>query len=153
VFDVVNEQLYSEDSIPESAFWNEFGSYKAKQQHTMSGRRSSDNSAVAYDNMTLPGQIVQVVRTSDDLSNDPCFCCVSCIKCTACCGMPIDTRAYKVRWSDQEDFSEIFVSPSMLVDHFPHNVARALECAAKSYNIPLKEGREAIVGHLEVKYN
>jgi hypothetical protein len=67
--------------------------------------------------------------------------------------MPTDTKAYKVRWGEKYDFSEIVVSPSMLVDHFPHNVARALECAAKSYDIPLKEGRESIVRHLEAKYN
>jgi hypothetical protein len=45
---------------------------------------------------------------------------------------------------DKEDLSEIFISPSMLVDHFPYNVARALECAANSYNIPLNQGRDAI---------
>ena len=153
VFDIVSEQLYDENSIPHSKFWSDFGSYKAKQQQTMSNRRISERSSMMYDNMTLPGQIVQMVRTSDDLSNDPCFCCVSCIKCTACCGMPVDTKTYKVRWSEKEDFSEIYVSPTMLVDHFPHNVARALECAAKAYDIGLDEGREGIVGHLEVKYN
>lgn len=149
--DIVKEQLYNENSIPDSKFWADFGSYKSKQRQTISSRRMSDESSTS---MTLPGQIIQMIRMSDDLSNDPCFCCVSCIKCTACCGMPLDTKTYKVRWSEKEDFSEIYVSPSMLVDHFPHNVGRALECAAKAYDIPLDEGREGIVGHyLEVKYN
>jgi hypothetical protein len=152
VSQVINTQLYNDDVIPESKFWNDFQRYKTKQKETMSSRRASNGSGM-YDGMTLPGQVVHMVRTSDDLSNDPCYCCISCVKCTACCGMSVDTKTYKVRWSDREDFSGILVSPSMLVDHFPHNVARALDCAAKSYDIPLDEGREAIVGHLEVKYN
>ena len=54
---------------------------------------------------------------------------------------------------ENADLAEIFISPSMMVDHFPHNVARALECAAKSYDISLDEGRESIMRHSEVKYN
>ena len=54
---------------------------------------------------------------------------------------------------ENDDLAEIFISPSMMVDHFPHNVARALECAAKSYYISLDEGRESIMRHSEVKYN
>ena len=139
--------------IPDSKFWNDFETYKEQQRDNMTNRRTSDRLGMMYDNMTLPGQIVQMVRTSDNLSNEPCFCCVSCIKCTVCCGMSSDKKMYKVRWSEKEDFAEIFVSPSMLVDHFPHNVARALEYAAKSYDIPLDQGRESILGNLEVKYN
>ena len=41
----------------------------------------------------------------------------------------------------------------MLVDHFPHNVARALVCAAKSFDVPFDEGREAIIRHKETLYN
>jgi hypothetical protein len=46
-----------------------------------------------------------------------------------------------VRWTEREDFGEIYISPSMLVDHFPYNVANALEVAAASYDIALDKGR------------
>ncbi|KAL3793242.1 hypothetical protein HJC23_000784 [Cyclotella cryptica] len=137
VCDKVGKHLHKEDHIPQSKFWNEFNDYKARQQeHT--------SSSVSPFKMTLPGRIVQMVRTSEKLSNNPCSCVLSCVKCTACCGMSINTKKYKVKWSDKEDLSEIFISPSMLVDHFPYNIARALECAARSYDIPLNQGRDAI---------
>ena len=54
------------------------------------------------------------------------------------------TKKYKVRWTEAEDFSDIYISPTMLVDHFPYNIAHALEAAAESYNIVFDQGREMV---------
>ena len=69
-----------------------------QQRKTMSDR-NTNSARKMYDTMALPGRIIQMVRTSDDLSNNPCLCCLNCLKCTACCGMDVDTKTYKVRWS------------------------------------------------------
>jgi len=92
VCDKVGKHLYNEDSIPQSKFWNEFNDYKTRQQQHSS-------SSVTQLKMTLPGRIVQMVRTSERLSNIPCCCVLSCVKCAACCGMSMDTKKYKVKWS------------------------------------------------------
>jgi len=152
VSEIIDCQLYKEDHVPDSKFWRDFEAYKAQQRKTMSDRNTGSTRKM-YDTMTLPGQIIHMVRTSDDLSNNPCLCCLNCLKCTACCGMDVDTKTYKVRWSENDDLAEIFISPSMLVDHFPYNVARALVCAAKSFDVPFDEGREAIIRHKETLYN
>jgi hypothetical protein len=52
----VGKHLYNKDSIPQSKFWNEFNDYKTQQQQHSS-------SSVTQLKMTLPGRIVQMVRT------------------------------------------------------------------------------------------
>lgn len=129
--------LHGKESIPTSDFWKNFASYKERQQQRQTQRKTRSC------HMTLPGQIVQLVRLKD-LRNVPCSCLLSCVKCIACCGMSHETKKYKVRWADPSDFAEIFVSPSMMIDHFPYNIDRALEVAAKSYGIALNQGSEIL---------
>lgn len=96
--ELIDSQLYKEDLVPDSKFWRDFEAYKTQQRKTMSDR-NTNSARKMYDTMALPGRIIQMVRTSDDLSNNPCLCCLNCLKCTACCGMDVDTKTYKVRWS------------------------------------------------------
>ncbi|XP_028159194.1 sn1-specific diacylglycerol lipase beta-like isoform X2 [Ostrinia furnacalis] len=44
---------------------------------------------------------------------------------------------YKLRWANAEDFAELVVTPSMLVDHMPENVLEPLQsiCSARLNNI------------------
>ena len=58
--------------------------------------------------------------------------------------MSSKTKRYKVRWTEAEDFSDIFISPTMMMDHFPYNIANALEAAAASYGITTDIGREEL---------
>ena len=86
--------------------------------------------------MTIPGRIMHMVRTSEKMNNVPCDCLLSCCKCVICCGQNPTTTKYKVRWTESaEDISGILISPTMMSDHFPYNVARALEVAAESYGV------------------
>ena len=117
--------LHDSDDIPSSQFYTEFEEMKMRQ----STRRQERDLKV---NMTVPGRILQMVRTSTKYDNVPCSCIVSCVKCIACYG---ETKNYKVRWTSAEDLSEIYISPTMMVDHFPYNVARALDVAADSYGV------------------
>ncbi len=92
--------------------------------------------------MTIPGKIVHMVRTSTKLGNDPCGCLLSCCNTIISCGATRQTKKYKVRWTEAEDFSEIYISPTMMMDHFPYNVSHALEAAASSYGITSDQARE-----------
>lgn len=105
VCDKVGKHLYKEDGIPHSKFWNEFNDYKTRQ-------RENPSSSVAQLKMTLPGRIVQMVRTSERLSNNPCCCVLSCVKCAACCGMSMDTKKYKVKWSVSRWYLQPFFDSS-----------------------------------------
>jgi len=124
LLDLPEKLLHSSENIPSSKFYTEFEGFKRRhvggQQHT---------------NMTVPGRILQMVRTSTKLDYVPCSCVFSAIKCIACCGLRHETKKYKVRWTEAEDLSEIYISETMMDDHFPYNVARALDAAADSYGV------------------
>lgn len=85
--------------------------------------------------MVCPGRICQLYRTSEKLSNVPCSSIIKCLKCaTAACGLA-GTKKYTVLWTEAEDLSDICISTSMMVDHFPYNVSRALQVAAESVDV------------------
>lgn len=85
--------------------------------------------------MTCPGKICQLYRISEKLDNVPCSSLISCIKCIPATLGIGRTQKYTVRWTEAEDLREIIISSSMMVDHFPYNVARALEVAAESVGV------------------
>mmetsp|Transcript_15200 Transcript_15200/g.29639 ORF Transcript_15200/g.29639 Transcript_15200/m.29639 type:complete len:999 (+) Transcript_15200:251-3247(+) len=134
--DLPAKQLYEKENIPKSKFWTDFQNYKERQHQRML-RNNKRNCK-----MTIPGQIVHMVRTSTKLGNAPCGCLLSCCNTILSCGTTRQTKKYKVRWTEAEDFSEIYISPTMMMDHFPYNVSHALEAAAASYGITSDQERE-----------
>jgi len=44
----------------------------------------------------------------------------------------VEGSRYEHRWADRSEFSEVLVTPSMLMDHYPDNVYRALVDIASS---------------------
>jgi len=119
--------LHGKEEIPESRFYTDFEDFKMRQSQRQAER---DGLNVK---MTVPGRILHMVRTSADLSHTPCNCLVSCAKC--CIRPCTERKKYKLRWTDAEDLSEIYISETMMFDHFPYNVAHALDVAAESYGI------------------
>ena len=117
--------LHNSSNIPSSKFFSEFENFKQKQKERRRGTV----------NMTVPGRIMHMVRTSTKYDNVPCSCLISCVKCIAFCGLRHETKKYKIKWTEPEDLSEIYISPTMMVDHFPYNVAHALDAAADSYGV------------------
>lgn len=101
--------LHNREEIPSSPFLTEFEEFKLKQVERQKDR---DRQQI---NMTVPGRILHMVRTSAKLDNVPCSCLLSCIKCIACCGIRHETKKYKVRWTEAKDLSEIYISPTMMV--------------------------------------
>jgi len=136
--------LHGKEDIPKSQFSTEFENFKARQSQRQEERDT------AHIKMTVPGRILHMVRTSTKLNNVPCGCLLSCAQCIAPCQ---ETKKYKVRWTEAEDLSEIYISPTMMVDHFPYNVAHALEIAAESYGVADQatdlHKRDQLVGILE----
>lgn len=120
--------IHEIDSIPQSIFFDQFTKYVELQK----GRENE----LLQARMTCPGKICQLYRTSDTFNSIPCGSLIACLKCipAACCGLS-KTRKYTVRWTEAEDLSEICISSSMIVDHFPYNVARALQVAAESVGV------------------
>ena len=132
--------LHAKEDIPESQFSTEFLEFKARQ----SQRQEERNQANIY--MTVPGRILHMVRTSTKLYNVPCSCLLSCAKCINPCR---ETKKYKIQWSEAEILSEIYISTTMLADHFPYNVARALDSAAESYGIDVQVTDDQNRNHLK----
>lgn len=58
-------------------------------------------------------------------------------------------KKYKIQWSEAEILSEIYISTTMLADHFPYNVSRALDSAAESYGIDVQATNDHHRNHLE----
>ena len=77
------------------------------------------------------------------LNNIPCSSLLSCIKCIPNCLGIGATQKYTVRWIEAEDISEIVISKTMAVDHFPYNVSRALSEIASSCGVHDSEVEEA----------
>lgn len=125
-----SDLLHDASKIPQTQFFTDFERFKASQNERQELRDT------AHIKMTVPGRILQMVRTSVRLDNVPCSCMSSCLKSlTKCLLCYEETKQYKVRWIDAEDLGEIYISPTMMVDHFPYNVARALECCASAYGV------------------
>ncbi len=124
--DLTSEMIHKKDSIPQSTFYDQFTKYMELQK----GREN-----MMQVRMVCPGKICQLYRTSVKLSNVPCSSIIKCLKCaTAACGLA-GTQKYTVLWTEAEDLSDICISTSMMVDHFPYNVSRALQVAAESVNV------------------
>ena len=119
--DLPERLLYNKDDVPESRFLTEFEEFKTKQTS-----RANENE-FAHVKMTLPGRILHLLRTSESLGNRPCSCCLCCC--------PTTGKKYKVRWIESADLDEIRIAPTMMMDHFPYNVSRALDVAAESYGL------------------
>ncbi|KAL7540576.1 hypothetical protein ACHAXR_011065 [Thalassiosira sp. AJA248-18] len=127
ILDLPEKLLHNSGEIPSSKFFAEFEAFKARQ--------TERQQELFHVKMTVPGRILRMVRTSAKLDNVPCGCALSCLKCIVCCGIDHKTKKYKIQWTEAEDLSEIYISPSMMSDHFPYNVARALNVAAESYGV------------------
>lgn len=139
--------LYSKSEIPASNFYSEFEKFKQRQIERQQERGGNQSS------MSAPGKIMHMVRISARLDNVPCGCMFSCMKCVVCCGTSHETKKYKLRWIDAKDLKEIYIceyhfltrfcfrtfnflnaspAPTMMADHFPYNIAHALDIAAES---------------------
>mmetsp|Transcript_19659 Transcript_19659/g.42728 ORF Transcript_19659/g.42728 Transcript_19659/m.42728 type:complete len:394 (+) Transcript_19659:1628-2809(+) len=133
LLDLPDKLLHSREGIPSSEFLTEFEKFKLRQTER---KRERDRQHI---NLTLPGRILHMVRTSTKLDSVPCSClgsCVlSCAKCIVGCGLIHGTKKYKVRWTNAEDLSGLVISSTMMVDHFPYNIAHALDVAADSYGV------------------
>ena len=117
--------IHEKDSIPQSTFYDQFSHYLELQK----GRENE----VLHVRMVCPGKICQLYRTSETFDNVPCSSMIKCCQyITASCFGVAKTKKYTVLWIEAEDISEICISSSMMVDHFPYNVSRALQAAAES---------------------
>jgi len=125
--DLTSNMVHEKESIPQSTFYDQFSRYVELQK----GRENE----VQQVRMVCPGKICQLYRTSEKLSNVPCSSIIKCFKSiSAACGLA-RTHKYTVLWTEAEDLSDICISTSMMVDHFPYNVARALRVAAESVDV------------------
>jgi len=120
--------IHEKESIPQSTFYDQFSNYLELQK----GRENE----VLHVRMVCPGKICQLYRTNERFTNVPCSSILNCCEyiTASCCGVA-KTKKYTVLWTEAEDLSEIRVSSSMMVDHFPYNVARALQAAAESVDV------------------
>mmetsp|Transcript_4889 Transcript_4889/g.8404 ORF Transcript_4889/g.8404 Transcript_4889/m.8404 type:complete len:873 (-) Transcript_4889:63-2681(-) len=120
--------LHERESIPQSAFYSQFSDYMERQK----GREKHE---VLQVRMICPGKICQLYRTSEKLNNVPCSPIIMCLKCIPATLGLARTQKYTVLWTEAEDLSEICISSSMMSDHFPYNVARALQVAAEAVGV------------------
>jgi sn1-specific diacylglycerol lipase len=117
------KHLHSKEEIPPSLFYSKFEVFKSRQNGRQRVR------------MTLPGRILRMVRISEKLNNVPCWPLPALAKCIISCGINHQTKKYKIVWIDAKDLTEIYISPTMIGDHFPYNVERALNVAAESFGL------------------
>jgi len=81
-----------------------------------------------------PGRIIHLVKTGERTS-----CCHTLANCVTCCTTNIGYE-YTPVWVNNDDFSEIVVSPTMATDHFPNRVCLELESVAKTFGIDTSTG-------------
>lgn len=117
------QHLHCKEEIPPSLFYSKFEQFKSRQSVRQRVR------------MTIPGRILRMVRISAKLDNVPCWPLSTLAKCIVSCGISHKTKKYKLLWTDPKDLAEIFISPTMLVDHFPYKVEHALHVAAESFDL------------------
>jgi len=117
------QHLHCKEEIPPSLFYSKFEQFKSRQSVRQRVR------------MTIPGRILRMVRISAKLDNVPCWPLSSLAKCIVSCGISHKTKKYKLLWTDPKDLAEIYISPTMLVDHFPYKVEHALNVAAESFDL------------------
>ena len=119
--------LHEKESIPPSTFFHQFCKYIDDQKG-----RSNELSQIR---LVCPGNICQLYRTSERFNSIPCEGVIACVKYISAVFGIGQTHKYTVRWTTSEDLSEICISTTMMVDHFPYNITRALQVAAESVDL------------------
>jgi sn1-specific diacylglycerol lipase len=115
---------------PESEFSRQLAAFKAVQETVRKDRGRTGLQ------MYPPGKIVHFVKTDEGKF---CGCGDSCFgRVCKCIGGR--KRQYTPIWARNDDFTEIVISPSMMLDHFPDRVCVSIEQTADDWGIAVEPG-------------
>lgn len=113
--------LHRQDSIPPSEFKEQLDEFHNQRDAVMAARN------VRTIPLCPPGNIVQLVKTTDDAP------------LTGCCssGSVVEDQhsPCAARWAHVSDFAEIIISSHFLDDHSSPNVLKALEDTANVFGL------------------
>ena len=117
------------DSPPDNEFVRQLEKFKAVQEQVKVSRDRPDVS------LYPPGVIVHFVKTDE---------------VRRCCGhsamVGSRSREYTPYYADNDEFTEIIISPSMALDHFPDRVCLSIEGVARAWGIDIEPGSNLASG-------
>ena len=128
------EDLMDDLELPaaESEFNQQLRAFKEVQAGVKRDRGNVDIS------LYPPGKIIHFVKTEEGKMCGGCSA-VGCLgRVCKCIGGR--KREYTPMWANNDDFTEIVVSPSMGLDHFPDRVCLSIEGVAESWDIDVNPG-------------
>jgi hypothetical protein len=125
---IIDDLMHPRDQVPDSEFKRQVQKFKEVQKKVKKERGAPDVS------LYPPGRIVHFVKTEEAK-----FWCGS----KFCGGR---NREYTPMWAENDDFTEIQISPSMAFDHFPDRVCLSIEGVAKEWGLDIEAGSLRSVG-------
>lgn len=112
----VKRLLHDSADVPHSDFLVQLQAYEEQMKHVE--RR------VVQAKLVPAGRIVHYVKSHQETEKG--WCCTTSYK-----------QMYTPVWATPEDFTEIYVSSSMAMDHLPHLMLRIMKDVAYEYSIAL----------------
>jgi len=116
--------LHRQESAPRSDFLERLEEFRAAQTAQKAETGVSDV------RMLPPGKIIHMVKTRDEPSR-----AFDWLRRRFVGKEELRRHPYDARWAEAEDFGEILVSNSMMLDHDPLNVCLAIEGIASSMGL------------------
>ena len=121
--ELIEKLMCKREHIPDNEFTRKLQQLKVSQERRRALR--GEQAVQLYP----PGRIVHLVRVS---KGKTCLrCCCDC----ATCGNSSQGRVYVPKYAMNEDFKEILVANTMATDHFPNNIAHAVQYLADSFGV------------------
>ncbi|GMH80753.1 hypothetical protein TL16_g08681 [Triparma laevis f. inornata] len=127
---IIDDILHPRDAVPDSEFKEQVKRFKDVQRKVKEERGAPDVS------LYPPGRIVHFVKTEEAKAY--------CGGCGKFCGGR--DREYTPTWAQNDEFTEIQISPSMAFDHFPDRVCLSIEGVARSWDLDVEPGSLRAVG-------
>jgi len=119
-----DDVMYPAGEEPSSEFKNAVDSF-------LEHMRRKNESAGKLHELVLPGRVIALVKTSWGQMHQMRGCCESCFRGVCCCCR--SKKAYVAQETTGDAFSEIVVSSSMALDHFPDRYAEELQTLSRKW--------------------
>jgi hypothetical protein len=113
--------LHDEEEVPNNEFMEQLDKFKAVQANIKRDRASVS--------LFPPGKIVHFVKTEEMATGK--------LGGKLCCSR---MKSYTPYYAANNEFTEIVISPSMGLDHFPDRVCLSIEGVARDWGIDVRAG-------------